>query len=77
MPMRDTGDGELHPAADDQPKDIAALRADRHPQPDLLRALADGVGDHAVEADRREEERDAGEQPEQQHREPPLRRPSR
>ena len=63
MPMATPTTRELHPAADDHPQDVAALRADRHAQPDLLRPLADGVGDDAVEADRGEEERDGREQP--------------
>ena len=49
------------------------LRADRHPQPDLLRPLADGVGDDAVEPDGGEKERDEREHGQQQHREPALR----
>ena len=69
----DAGDGEPHAAADDQAEDVAALRADGHAQPDLLRSLADGIGDDSVEADGGEEERDEREEPEQQHRESPLR----
>ena len=40
----------------------AARRAERHADANLLRALARGVGDHAVDADEREH------QPEQAHR---------
>src|SRR5437667_8792358 len=39
-----------HPLSDDERKDIAFLRAERHAQSDLMRALRDGVSDDAVDA---------------------------
>ena len=39
----------------------AAPRAERHPDADLARPLRDDVADHAVDADRREQQRDGGE----------------
>ena len=41
--------------------DVAALRAERHAHADLLRALRDGEREQAVDADRREHERNHGE----------------
>ena len=70
---RDADEHELHAAADDHAQHVAGLGADRHAQPNLARALAHRVGHDAVEADRGEEQRDAGEEHQEQHREAPLR----
>ena len=51
----------------------AALRAERHPDPDLARPLRDAVGNHAVDPDRRQDERDGGETAQQHRIEPWLR----
>ena len=61
------------PPPSDHAQDVAGRGADRHAQPDLARALAHGVGHDAVEADRGQKQRDAGEERQQQHRESPLR----
>ena len=45
----DLDDREPDSAADDEPEHVTALRANRHAQPDFLRALADGVGNHTIE----------------------------
>ena len=55
----------VHSLPNDQREHVRGLRAERHAHADLARALLDGVGDRAVDADRREEERDAGENAEQ------------
>ena len=56
--------------------DSAAIGAERHAHADLVRALRDRVGGHAVEADRREHERDDAEQPGQaRHRALLIERP--
>ena len=47
--------------AEDHADDLPAGGADRHPHADLLRALRDRAGEHAVKPDRRQEQRDAGE----------------
>ena len=47
--------------------------AERQPDPELARALAHEIRHHAVDADRREAEREGGEERQQQHREPPPR----
>ena len=49
------------PCAEDHPEHAAARRAERHVDPDLLRPLADRVRQDAVGADRRERQREAGE----------------
>ena len=45
-----------------QPDDVAAAGAERHADADLVGALRDGVGGDAVQADRREHERDDAEE---------------
>ena len=40
----------------------AAPRAERHPHADLVGPLRHAVGDHAVEAEQREQRRDGGEE---------------
>ena len=62
----------LHPLADDQAQDIESLRAERHADADLAGSLLDGVGDRAIDPNRREEERDPGKNAEQQHHETGL-----
>ena len=44
------------------------LRAERHADADLRRALADGEGEHAVDAERGQEQRNAAEEREEDHR---------
>ena len=53
------------------------MRADRHADADLARALRDRIRHHAVESDRRQDHREAGEDREQQHGELPLRERAR
>jgi hypothetical protein len=55
---RNAADRERHPLSSDEPDDVAAARAECHPDADLFRALADRVAHDAVHADRRERERD-------------------
>ena len=64
--------GEDQSLPDDHAQHVAALRAERHPDADFLRALRHAVGDDAVDADGREQQRRAGENAEQQHRQTPL-----
>src|SRR5216117_3470653 len=63
---RNNAEGEpahhrLHSLAHDELQDIACLRAERHADADLAGALLDGIGDRAVNADAREQERNTGE----------------
>ena len=51
----------------DETQNIHALRAQGHTNTDLLRSPADRVTHHAIESDCREHERDAREDPEQDH----------
>ena len=44
------------------PDDLPAIGAERHPDADLVRALRDAVGRHAIEADGGEHQRDDAEQ---------------
>ena len=53
--------GDRHPQVQDARADVAALRAERHPNPDLPRAAADRERHHRVEADGREKQRDEAE----------------
>ena len=46
--------------AEDQPRDLRRLRAERQAQAELLRALRDRIGRDRVDADRREHQRDDG-----------------
>ena len=57
----DADDGEDAGFAEDELVDGAALGSEGHADTDLAGALADGVGDDAVEADDAEEERESGE----------------
>jgi hypothetical protein len=49
------------------------LRAQRHADADLLRALSDYIGDHAIDADRGESEGEGREGSEKNHGEAPRR----
>ena len=49
----------------------ARVAAERHPDPDLARSLADLVGEHAVDAHRGQQQRDGAERERQQHRRAP------
>src|SRR5882724_743350 len=51
---REAADHRFHSLARDEPEDIACLRAESHADADLARALLDGVGNRAVNADARE-----------------------
>ncbi len=50
--------------------DLASLRAERHPNADLAGALCDGVTEHAIRSNRRQEQRDAGENSSEERRRP-------
>ena len=43
------------PGRPDQPDHVAALRAQRHPDPDLVRPLSHRIRDHSVNAQRRQQ----------------------
>ena len=57
---------------DDQAEDPAAVAAERHADADLLAPLRHLVRQHAVDADRGEEQRDRAEQHREHHRRPPA-----
>ena len=63
-PMRE----QPEPFGHDQAEDPPAVAAERHADADLLAPLRHLVGEHAVDADRGQEQRDAAEQRGQQHR---------
>src|SRR5438128_3356981 len=69
---REAADHRFHSLAHDEPQDIACLRAERHAHTDLASALLDGVGNRAVNADAREQERNDRENAEQPHHQPRL-----
>src|ERR1041385_1097419 len=50
-----------HSLIDDEPQDVARLRAQRHANADFRRALGHAVGDRPVNSDAGEEKRHAGE----------------
>src|SRR3712207_8192459 len=50
----------------DHPQHVAALRAEGHPQADLVRPLRHGVGHHAVEPDDGERQRQRREDAEEE-----------
>ena len=52
--------GEHQALSDDQAHQLAAIRAKRRADADLARALADPVGQQAVDADDRERQRGGG-----------------
>ena len=56
---------------EDQAHDPSGIAAKRHPDPDLARALADLMGQHAVDAHRCQQQGDDPERERQQHRCPP------
>ena len=58
---RDANRGERRALAQHEAQHVALPGAERDANADLLRALGDGVRDHAVDADHREHERDGGE----------------
>ena len=51
------------PLPHDQADDVAPLRAERHPDANLPAALGDGVAEEAVDAERREHQRQGREEP--------------
>ena len=67
---RDSGAGDRHRLSDDQPDDVAHLRAERAADANLARALGDGVGQHAEQADSGDRQREGGECSEQYRVEP-------
>ena len=55
-------DAQLHEAgAENQPRNLRRLRAERQPEAELLGALRDGVGGDRVDADRGQDQREDGE----------------
>jgi len=65
--------GEFHPLSQDKAQHFAGLRAKRHPQPKLLRALRDRVRDHPVDPDAREHHGERRKDAEEDHGKAPLR----
>ena len=53
--------GELHSLTDDQGKDVFASRAQGDQDSDIVRALRDQIGHHAVKADRGQQQREGRE----------------
>ena len=72
-PSADAGNRQPAAFADHHAHHVRRLRADRHAHADLVRALRDRIGDDAVDADGCQRERQAAEQREEQHVEPPIR----
>src|SRR6266446_5791863 len=54
-----------HALPEHQPQHLARLRAQRHAQPDFAGALCDGIGQHAVNSNRRENQCERAEQSKQ------------
>ncbi len=65
----DAAEGLRHTLADHQSQDLARLRPPSHAHADLLFALSDRILDDAIDPHERERQRDAGEGPQQDHRE--------
>src|SRR6266511_2994529 len=53
---------QFHSLPNHQPQDVGGLRAERHTNADLVRALGDRIGQHAGESDGGEQERQAAEE---------------
>src|ERR1700735_482322 len=66
----DSKSGETQPLADDEAKNVAALRAESHANSDLAGTLRNGVGNHTVNTYRRQQERDSSKSFQEQHVEP-------
>src|SRR5437763_13115023 len=62
----ETDSNECHCLANDEPEDGGLPGAQRHTDSKLVRSLGDGVSQHAVDSDRCQEQRGAGENREQQ-----------
>jgi hypothetical protein len=56
--------GKPHPFSDYQPRDPAVLRPQRHADSNLMRALRHTVSDDSMDSHRRQNQRQAGEEPE-------------
>src|SRR5215510_3999480 len=63
---------KLHSLPDNQPQHILDLRSERDPNADLRDALGHGVRGHAVDAQRRQQQRGEGEGAEERKRETAL-----
>ena len=64
-----TGERQAHAARADQADHIARARAERHADADFVGALRHRVRDHAVDAERGEDQRERGEEGQQQRQE--------
>ena len=53
---------------DNHPDDVSGLGSQRHPDPDLLPPMGNDVREHAIDANRREKQRDRAEDERQDHR---------
>ncbi len=78
-PQADGGSdpGEHHRPRDDERPDTSRRGAEREPDPDSARTLRHDAAEHTVDADGGERHGDRREEPEDEHREPPLRDRSR
>ncbi len=65
----DAGGDQGHALSQNEAQDIAALRAERDADAELARPLRDGIRNDAIQSDRGQEQRGAGEDAEEQHRE--------
>ena len=74
------GKGERHPSPDNETQDVALRSAQRDANPNFSSSLIDQVRHHAVDANRCENQRDACEDSQKQHREtsggPAIRSPA-
>ena len=69
----DTGECHDQALSENQPHDIALGRTEGDTHADLTRALLRRIRDHAVEAERRQAQRQGGERADQRQQEPRLR----
>ena len=69
---RDPGTGQRSRLPEHHPQHVVGASAQRHPDPDLLRALGDAVGDQPVNPHRREEKSGPREHGQQHHRQAAL-----
>ena len=70
MPIASPMSTSGNPLAQHHRQDAAALRAERHPDAELLRALVDREGDDAGDPRRGDDQREQGEEAEQRRRQP-------
>ena len=72
-PSDHAGRDQRQPLAEHRAHDLLGARAERHPDADLLAPLHHHVADDGIEAQRREHQRQHGEDAEERHGEPAVR----